>query len=66
MQLLANLKWSYTAKNIDTLEKVSKQNINSIKEAVQLSASSYGLQPYKILAIKSPRLREKLKPISYN
>ena len=31
-----------------------------------MSASSYGLQPYKILEIKNPKLREELKPLSWN
>ena len=45
MQLLQNLKWRYATKKIDSSKKVSEQNINYIKETVQLSASSYGLQP---------------------
>jgi nitroreductase/dihydropteridine reductase len=51
---------------MDGSKKVSEQNIDYIKEAVQLSASSYGLQPYKILEIKNPELREELKPLSWN
>jgi len=51
---------------MDTSKKVSEQNIDYIKEAVQLSASSYGLQPYKILEIRNPQLREELKPFSWN
>lgn len=66
MQLLQNLKWRYATKKMDSSKKVSEQNINYIKEAVQLSASSYGLQPYKILEINNPKLREELKPLSWN
>lgn len=51
---------------MDASKKVSEQNIDYIKEAVQLSASSYGLQPYKILEIKNPELRKELKPFSWN
>lgn len=66
MQLLQNFKWRYATKKMDTSKKVSQQNIDYIKEAVQLSASSYGLQPYKILEIKNSKLREELKPLSWN
>jgi len=66
MQLIENLKWRYATKKYDTSKKVSQQNIDFIKEAVQLAASSYGLQPYKVLEIKNPALREELKPISWN
>ena len=66
MQLLENLKWRYATKKMDASKKVSEQNIDYIKEAVQLSASSYGLQPYKILEIKNLELREELKLFSWN
>ncbi|MFT4734550.1 MAG: nitroreductase/dihydropteridine reductase [Algoriphagus sp.] len=66
MQLIHNLKWRYATKKMDASKKVSEKNIDYIKEAVQLSASSYGLQPYKVLEIKNPALREELKPLSWN
>ncbi len=37
-----------------------------IVEAMINAPSSFGLQPYKILAIESKDLKEKLKPLSYN
>lgn len=66
MQLIENLKWRYATKKYDISKKVSQQNIDFIKEAVQLAASSYGLQPYKVLEIKNLALRKELKPISWN
>jgi nitroreductase/dihydropteridine reductase len=66
MQLIQNLKWRYATKKMDATKKVSNDNIAYIKEAIRLSASSYGLQPYKILEIKNPKLREELKPLSWN
>ena len=66
MQLIENLKWRYATKKMDASKKVNEQDINYIKEAVQLSASSYGLQPYKVIEIESPQLREELKPSSWN
>ncbi|SMO37801.1 Nitroreductase [Saccharicrinis carchari] len=66
MQLIDKLKWRYATKKFDASKKVSQQNINLIKEAVQLSASSYGLQPFKVLEITNPTLREELKPLSWD
>ena len=66
MQLIENLKWRYATKKMDASKKVSQQNIDYIKEAVQLSASSYGLQPYTVIEIENPALREELKPFSWN
>ena len=54
MELLENLKKRYATKKFDASQKVSEQNIDYIKEAIQLSASSFGLQPYKVLEVKSP------------
>jgi nitroreductase len=66
MQLIENLKWRYATKKFDASKKVSQQHIELIKEAVQLTASSYGLQPYKVLEINNPELRSTLKPLSWN
>ena len=36
-----------------------------IKEAIRLSASSYGFQPYKIFVVENPELRKQLQPDSW-
>ena len=51
MELIENLKWRYATKKFDPDKKVSPEDLEKIKEAIQLSASSYGLQLYKILII---------------
>lgn len=66
MNLIDSLKWRYATKKFDATKKVSEKDINYIKEAVQLTASSYGLQPYKVLEISNPEIRQELKPHSWN
>lgn len=66
MELIKNLKWRYATKKFDTTKKVSAVDLAKIKEAIQLSVSSYGLQLYKVLIIENRELREKLKPVSWN
>lgn len=66
MQLIENLKWRYATKKMDASQKVSDEDIISIKEAVQLTASSYGLQPYKVLTIKDKNIRKQLQPLCWN
>ncbi|MDG3583738.1 NAD(P)H-dependent oxidoreductase [Galbibacter pacificus] len=61
-----NLNWRYATKKFDATKKVSEDDLNILKEAIQLSASSYGLQPYKVLIISDPEVREKLKPAAWN
>jgi len=65
MQLIEDLKWRYATKKYDATKKVSDENIAQLKEAIQLSASSWGLQLYKFLDIKNPAIRESLKPHSW-
>jgi nitroreductase len=66
MELIKNLHWRYATKKFDTTKKVSENDLNKIKEAIQLSVSSYGLQLYKVLIIENPEIRERLKPASWN
>ncbi|MDN5202685.1 NAD(P)H-dependent oxidoreductase [Fulvivirgaceae bacterium BMA10] len=66
MELIKNLKWRYATKKFDPNKKVSPENLKKIKEVIQLSASSYGLQLYKVLVIEDRGLREKLKAASWN
>lgn len=66
MELVKNLKWRYATKVFDPTQKVSKQDLEKLKEAVQLAASSYGLQLYKIIILENKELREMLKPASWN
>ena len=65
MNLIKNLEWRYATKKFDSSKKVSSENLELIKKAIQLSPSSYGLQLYKVLIIESNELRRKLKPASY-
>ena len=66
MQLIESLKWRYATKKMDANKKVSEQDIDCIKEAVQLSASSYGLQPYTVLDIRDSELRKEIHPMCWN
>lgn len=66
MELIKNLQWRYATKKFNITKKVSENDLNKLKEAIQLSVSSYGLQLYKVLIIENPEIREKLKPVSWN
>lgn len=66
MSLIDTLNWRYACKKFDPDKKVSAENINFIKESIRLSASSFGLQLYKVLIIEDPELRSTLRPVSWN
>ncbi|PIF30850.1 nitroreductase [Flavobacterium sp. 9] len=63
--LLENLNWRYATKKFDATKKISAEDLNTLKEAVRLSASSYGLQPYKVIIVENPEIREQLKAAGY-
>ena len=53
---IENQNWRYATKNL-ILQKSRYKDIEILKEAIQLSTSSYGLQPYKIFFIENPEVR---------
>ena len=63
---LENQNWRYATKKFDSSKKITDKDLTILKEAIRLSSSSYGLQPYKILIVENPELRAKLKPASWN
>jgi len=66
MNIVEKLEWRYAVKKFNPSKKLSKEQLNNLIAATRLSASSYGLQPYKMLIIENPAVREKLKAASYN
>ena len=65
MKIIDGLKWRYATKYFNKEKKVSKEDISILKEAVNLTASSYGLQPYKVIVISDSKIRESLKEASW-
>ncbi len=65
MKLIDALNWRYATKRMNG-EKVPQEKIDRILEAISLSASSMGLQPYTILAIENEEVKRKLQPAAFN
>jgi nitroreductase/dihydropteridine reductase len=63
--LLNDLQWRYATKKFDATRKVDQEDIDFLKEATNLTATSYGLQPFRVLVVENPEIREKLKAASY-
>jgi nitroreductase len=62
---ITNQNWRYATKKFDAAKKISTQDLNTLKEAIRLSSSSYGLQPYKVIIVENPELRAQLQPAAY-
>jgi len=63
---IKTLEWRYATKKYDADKKVSAQDLKTLKDAVRLSVSSMGLQPYKVIIIENPEVREQLKAAAFN
>jgi nitroreductase/dihydropteridine reductase len=66
MSLLDKLHWRYATKKMDPNKVVPTDKVEQILEAVRLTASSSGLQPYELIVITNKDLREKIKAIANN
>ncbi|MDR6919963.1 nitroreductase family protein [Chryseobacterium sp. S-02] len=65
MELINNLKWRYATKKYSE-EIISEDKIDKIIEAINLSASSCGIQPYRLFVITNPEVRQRLSEGSFN
>ena len=65
MNLIDNLNWRYATKKFSE-RKVSTEEVNQLISAINLSASSTGLQPYRIFVVENTEFREKLAEGSFN
>lgn len=64
--LLDSLKWRYATKKFDPSRQIPPETWQTLAEALVLTPSSYGLQPWKFLVITNPGIKEQLKPFSWN
>ena len=65
MDLLEALNWRYATKKYSN-KKVADEILERIIAAINLSASSTGIQPYRLFIIENHDLREKLGVASFN
>ena len=66
MNLNDLLKWRYATKKMNPQKAVPQDKVDSIIEAVRLTATSSGLQPYELIVVTNPEVREKIKAIAWN
>jgi len=66
MDIIESLNWRYATKKFDSTRKLSKSQINLLKKAFNLTASSYGLQPVKLIVISNQKIKNSLLKSSMN
>lgn len=60
------LQWRYATKQFDPTKTIADEVWSTLADALVLTPSSYGLQPWKFLVVTSPELKAQLKPFSWN
>ena len=65
-EVLKNLEWRYATKKIDANRPAEEEKVNTVLEAIRLTATSSGLQPFEVLVVKNQELKEKIKPHAWN
>lgn len=62
--VLERLKWRYATKKFDASKRLSEEKLSILKESFNLTATSYGLQPLKMIILSNPDLKKLLVPIT--
>lgn len=63
--IIQSLTWRYACKKFDANRKLNKDQIAVLSKAFNLTATSFGLQPLKMLIVKGDELKSKLLPHAY-
>ena len=65
MDIINSLEWRYATKKFDSSKKLTEAQINTLKRAFTLTATSFGLQPLKMLVISNKELQEEIVPLAF-
>ncbi len=65
-KIIESLNWRYACKKFDATKKITDEDFNTLLDVLRMTASSYGLQPWKFVVVSNKELREKLVPASWN
>lgn len=66
MSFLSNLEWRYAAKKFDTSKKVSDEDLNKILEAIRLTPTSFGMQPYHFYIVTNQDQKDAIQAAAWN
>ena len=65
MSSIESLEWRYACKKFDETKIVSEKKLTILKKAFNLTATSFGLQPIKMLVLNNKELQQQLVPLCY-
>lgn len=65
MDIIKSLEWRYACKKFDKDKKLEDSDVEELSRAFNLTATSFGLQPVKLVVIKNDSIKEKLLKHAY-
>ena len=66
MSFLSNLEGRYATKKFDTNQKVSQENLALILEAIRMTPTSFGMQPYHFYVVSNQEVKDKIQAVAWN
>jgi nitroreductase/dihydropteridine reductase len=65
MNSIESLQWRYATKKFDSQKSLDKSQLEVLAQAFNLTATSYGLQPCRLVIVQDQDLKDKMVPLSY-
>ncbi|KAB1068172.1 NAD(P)H-dependent oxidoreductase [Tamlana haliotis] len=66
MDTIKQLQWRYATKKFDVTKKLSAEKLNVVKQAFNLTATSFGLQTIKLVIVEDKTVRQSLLKAAFN
>ncbi|WP_092279376.1 MULTISPECIES: NAD(P)H-dependent oxidoreductase [unclassified Duganella] len=63
--VINHLNWRYATKKFDPAKKLDEDKLNRILEAIRLTPTSSGLQPFEVFVVKNTELRSKIREVAW-
>ncbi len=64
--LLHALHWRYATKKFDPARKIPASDWHALEQALVLTPSSVGLQPWKFIVVTDPAMKARLQPAAWD
>ncbi len=66
MSLIESLAWRYATKRFAPDRVIPDEDLSTLKQAINLSATSFGLQPFRVVVVRDPAVKQQLRAASYD
>lgn len=64
--IVRQLNWRYATKKFDSSRKIQAPDWKTLEQALVLSPSSFGMQPWKFVVVQDAKLREQIRAAAWN